>query len=361
MISILDELFRFNAWANGRVLALAENLADQLLDERRELGQGTLRNTLFHILTAEEIWLERWLGKPRRPFPVEAEGMAIAAIRERLAVVNRQRGELMESAGKSGLTELCRYQDVRGNAWANPLGELMLHVANHGVHHRAQALNFLKHCGLNVPGGLDYVFFRLAWPEVRQDWPVEDLLRGYGLEMATGSGQLIAWDRSTIQSWFDYGDWANRKLASLLDGLGQDAIERDFGMGPGNIVKTAKHILAAERFWLNNWQQGSGTWQELPEDVALVQLPELWQPVIEARNQLILELDEAGAQRRVGASFGGPPVMVSVIESMLQLCGHGTHHRAQLLNMLRHSGGTPPAIDYVVFVRERQSASTGGV
>ncbi len=357
MQSILEELFRFNAWANGRVLGLGEKLSDTELDASRELGLGSLRNTMFHLLAAEEIWLERWQGRPRRPFPVDAAGATVGEIRTRLGAVDRERAAMIRAAGDEGLRRSCNYQDARGNDWSNPLGELMLHVANHGVHHRAQALHFLKHCGHKVPGGLDYVFFRLAWPEVRQEKAVEDLLRGYGLEMATGEGNSIAWDRTTVQSWFDYGDWANRRLAALIAELGPDAVQHDFGMGLGNIDRTAKHILVAEKFWLNNWRQGEGRWQELPDEVTVQQLPELWQLVVEARNQMIAGLDEAGAQRRVGASFGGPPVMVAVIESMLQLCGHGTHHRAQLLNMLRHSGVTPPAIDYVVFVRERQAAA----
>ena len=29
---------------------------------------------------------------------------------------------------------------------------------------------------------------------------------------------------------------------------------------------------------------------------------------------------------------------------------HGTHHRAQLINMLRHSGATAPALDYGAWV-----------
>ncbi len=53
------------------------------------------------------------------------------------------------------------------------------------------------------------------------------------------------------------------------------------------------------------------------------------------------------------ASFGGPAFQVPLVESKVQLCGHGTHHRAQLVNMLRHSKHTPPAIDYVVWVGEQ--------
>ncbi|MCC6360105.1 MAG: hypothetical protein IT450_15280, partial [Phycisphaerales bacterium] len=38
--------------------------------------------------------------------------------------------------------------------------------------------------------------------------------------------------------------------------------------------------------------------------------------------------------------------------TMLQLCCHGTHHRAQCLNMLRHVGATAPPLDVAVLLRE---------
>jgi uncharacterized damage-inducible protein DinB len=52
---------------------------------------------------------------------------------------------------------------------------------------------------------------------------------------------------------------------------------------------------------------------------------------------------------------GGPQVRFRVLESLVQLCCHGTHHRAQLINMLRHSGVTAPALDYVVWLRATRS------
>jgi uncharacterized damage-inducible protein DinB len=54
----------------------------------------------------------------------------------------------------------------------------------------------------------------------------------------------------------------------------------------------------------------------------------------------------------VTAQIGPMSIRMPVIESMVQLCTHGTDHRAQLLNMLRHSGVTAPGIDYVVWIRE---------
>ena len=54
---------------------------------------------------------------------------------------------------------------------------------------------------------------------------------------------------------------------------------------------------------------------------------------------------EAGTVRQ----FGGVE-RFRIIESLVQICAHGTHHRAQLINMLRHSGVTAPALDYGAWV-----------
>ncbi len=43
--SIIDDLYRYNSWANGRIFALCDGLAEGQLDERREMGFGTLRPT----------------------------------------------------------------------------------------------------------------------------------------------------------------------------------------------------------------------------------------------------------------------------------------------------------------------------
>ena len=58
-ITLIEDLYRYNDWANERVLDMCNELTHEQLDAPRALGLGSLRNTLFHILTAEEIWLER--------------------------------------------------------------------------------------------------------------------------------------------------------------------------------------------------------------------------------------------------------------------------------------------------------------
>jgi uncharacterized damage-inducible protein DinB len=47
---------------------------------------------------------------------------------------------------------------MRGNPWRQPLGQLVLHVVNHGTHHRGQVSAFLRMMG-HVPPKLDLVTY----------------------------------------------------------------------------------------------------------------------------------------------------------------------------------------------------------
>jgi uncharacterized damage-inducible protein DinB len=46
------------------------------------------------------------------------------------------------------------YIDRGGNSWRQPLNQLVLHVVNHGTHHRGQIAGFLRAMG-HVPPSLD--------------------------------------------------------------------------------------------------------------------------------------------------------------------------------------------------------------
>lgn len=350
--SILDDLYRFNSWANARLFTMCEGLTDSQLDEPREMGFGSLRNTLFHILTAEEVWFERWTNVPWRPFPFDAGGLPLAEIARRLHEVAAKRQKLIDQHRSDGWRQVCNYEDSKRNAYSNPLGELLLHVANHGTHHRAQALNFLKRFGRTTPGGLDYLFFRFARPNVKQEAATAESMRNYGLEVESGSSPATTWDADTIRKCFAYGDWANERLFNLLAPLDDSALDRPFDLGMSTIRKTVLHIADAEHWWLRNWTAGPTQFGKAPVTTSVGDLRDQWSKHIAERNRFVESLDADSSQRVVTALVGPMTVRIPIIESMLQLFGHGTHHRAQLINMMRHTNCSPPNCDYLFWFRE---------
>jgi uncharacterized damage-inducible protein DinB len=50
------------------------------------------------------------------------------------------------------------YKDMKGNPYSQPLWQLVLHVVNHGTHHRGQVSGFLRVMG-HTPPPLDLVFY----------------------------------------------------------------------------------------------------------------------------------------------------------------------------------------------------------
>lgn len=352
-VGVYQDLFDHNDWANTKIWGLCAELSDEQLDRPREMGFGSLRNTLFHILEAEKIWLERWLGQPWRPLEVDAGELSVAAIAAEAKPVADQRNELIANEQGADFTRVVEFQDSKRNPGRLPIGGLLNHVSNHGIHHRAQVLSFLRTYGITVPAGLDYLFWKLARPSC--ELPEESLepLRAYGLETATAPGNEPKFEAQKIGDYFAYGDWAMQRVLQAAESLDAAALDQDLEMGMGTLRKNLQHVVDAERWWVANWKTDLAPFPRGEEARPLTALQELHAEVAEQRNRFIDTLDEDSAGRVVRVAAGGPMTCFRVTESLLQLCSHGTHHRAQCLNMLRTLGCPPPGIDLLDWMRQR--------
>ena len=56
-----------------------------------------------------------------------------------------------ESLADADLEQSFTYTNTQGKTWTFQLGHMLMHVCNHGTHHRAQALNMLRHIGVEPP------------------------------------------------------------------------------------------------------------------------------------------------------------------------------------------------------------------
>jgi uncharacterized damage-inducible protein DinB len=53
---------------------------------------------------------------------------------------------------------MASYHDSRGNPWTTPRWKIVLHVVNHGTHHRGQVSGFLRTMG-HKPPQLDLIAY----------------------------------------------------------------------------------------------------------------------------------------------------------------------------------------------------------
>lgn len=163
-VQTVQALLRYGDWANDRVLRSAAPLTDEQLDSSLEMGRGSLRKTLLHILCAERVWGQRWQGHTETPWPDENERAGVAEMGDRFRTTRDLRGAFLRDLRDDALGQEIEYRDSFGGLYSATLGDMMLQLCNHSTHHRAQAVNMIRRVG-GKPPELDYMYWRLRRTE----------------------------------------------------------------------------------------------------------------------------------------------------------------------------------------------------
>lgn len=262
---MIEAQFEHGDWARNQLLAACDELSDAALDRPFEMGPGSLRKSLRHLWEAERIWQNRWSGKADPNNVTSDEAIAPAALRQLHDETATERVAFVRGLSAGELDQPFTYQNMRGDSFSFPIGDLMAHVCNHGVHHRAQALNMLRHVGGELPR-MDFLVYRGVMPEVATP----------------------AYDVARLRRYFAYGDWATHVVRELAETLPEAKQDRQFEMGLGSLRKTLLHLYDAEKWWLGNWNGNPADgFPEIPNDTQLETLRDLWATLAEQRNAIV--------------------------------------------------------------------------
>jgi len=145
------------AWADERIFEAAKKLTSEELARDFNTSDKNVVGTLAHVFAAERIWLARLQGEPRASF-ISDEDRRIATLDEAWPELQRRWQEWAAALNDEAALDGIAYKDLRGNSWENPVWQIVLHVVNHGTHHRGQASGFMRAMG-HTPPPLDLIFF----------------------------------------------------------------------------------------------------------------------------------------------------------------------------------------------------------
>lgn len=156
LLDAVKTLYAYSAWANGRVLETAARLDPERYFARLGGSFDSVHDTLTHIVGAQWLWLQRWLGEsPRAMFgPADFEG--IADLHRRWEEVEAETQAYLAGLDEAALGQTLLYRDTRGFEHAFPLWQTLLHQVNHATQHRSEAATMLTQLG-HSPGELDFV------------------------------------------------------------------------------------------------------------------------------------------------------------------------------------------------------------
>ena len=138
--NLLTILLTHNRWANRNILDACALLTEDQLHRRFEMGPGSLHDTLLHTIFAMGAWADVLSNRPVRPRP-DGERFPINQLR---AMHEALCDELDRLAAARPLDEtVSRTRD--GTTYNYTRAVALTHVTTHGIHHRAQCLNMLRH------------------------------------------------------------------------------------------------------------------------------------------------------------------------------------------------------------------------
>lgn len=164
MMNEIRTLFAYNRWANVQFLDALSKLTDEEVGRDLKSSFPSALATLVHILGAEWVWLERWLGRSPTGFPDSPTLTSVAAVGARWDALWTEQKTHLDGLGDADLARPLTYHNLAGNQFTQPLGELLRHVVNHGTYHRGQLTTLLRQLGHGAPS-TDLVAYYRTRPE----------------------------------------------------------------------------------------------------------------------------------------------------------------------------------------------------
>lgn len=155
-------LAQYNARMNRRLLAAAGRLSDAAIGEDKGAFFKSVIGTLNHIMVGDILWLKRFATHPNAyPALAPLNALAKPARLDQIlyadlasfqqsrcaldAIIVQWCGQLHER----NLDDPLRYTNYQGESHNKRLGDLILHLFLHQVHHRGQATTLLSQEGID--------------------------------------------------------------------------------------------------------------------------------------------------------------------------------------------------------------------
>jgi uncharacterized damage-inducible protein DinB len=143
----LEKLFEHNNWANLQIIQACSTLNDEQLDaEPQSATQGSIRSTLFHLVTSQQGYLrlltlpleERLEPVPTPPF-AELQNLASSSGKALLALSQDESSKPMKGQ-----------LQTRDGFFVEPW-VIMVQIINHATEHREQIKSMLSALGVTPP------------------------------------------------------------------------------------------------------------------------------------------------------------------------------------------------------------------
>jgi uncharacterized damage-inducible protein DinB len=143
----LAQVLRYNAWANSVLLTACRALPPDVLDAPSGgAAYGTIRETLFHLVTGQLDFLARLAGRAQ-----DASKPRAWTDFDAMASLAQATGDALVAAAAALEDDAQIVVPYAGGRSVFPASFFLTHALAHGVEHRTQIAGMMSRAGLTPP------------------------------------------------------------------------------------------------------------------------------------------------------------------------------------------------------------------
>ena len=166
---------------------------------------------------------------------------------------------------------------------------------------------------------------------------------GFVLALVSGAPEPDGATSDPLELLLRHDAWATREVLRACAGLSDAAWHRRFPMGPGSLHDTLTHVVGAMLRWADRIDGPPLSVRPSIEDGSRRSPAELEALLERAAADLAARAARArrrGLATELAVTLGGETHRFTLGAMLVHVTTHGTHHRAQCLNMLRQLGAS---------------------
>jgi uncharacterized damage-inducible protein DinB len=154
-----------------------------------------------------------------------------------------------------------------------------------------------------------------------------------------------------LETLFDYGYWANRKLFEVVERLTPEQFTQQVTGSYGSVRNTMVHVMSTEWGWLDRCGGARRGPRLIADNFPTVRaVTEQWSRIEVYLREFLGALRDEDLNRVVEFSFGDGPMQAMPVSQMLHHAAiHGVHHRGQIALLLRSLGYVPGDFDILFY------------
>ena len=141
---------------------------------------------------------------------------------------------------------------------------------------------------------------------------------------------------------FQYDKWATTRLLEIFD--------QKPASNP-RINELLSHMQSTQRIWLDRCQGRKETVQRFQDRTQEV----IWKDMQQCHEDwtgYVKSLQPADFDKIISyTNFQGDHLANNLTDIITQVTNHGTHHRGNIIVLMKEEGYAPPNLDYISFVR----------